>query len=253
MDFGVSSSVGVSESSNNLGWLVLILIVIIFGYLIIAKKIRIDFESLFKKGFKRLHNDFGLFCYTGKQGTGKTFSAIMFLEKQRKRYNQIVLTNVRSYADYIASNEFEAVFYYANIEDLIAKSEELHQKGVPIIIFFDEIFTVLTKHHQIQKEILSFISQLRKRKIILVTTAQEWAEINMTFRRYIRFQISCRMFSVPFIKTAFYFNSLNDGDGIKWDEMEQDFIAPLLEIRFGKAPKEVIEKYDTLETIETNK
>ena len=36
------------------------------------------------------------------------------------------------------------------------------------------------------KKILSFLSQLRKRKILFIT-AQEVVEINITFRRYCRF------------------------------------------------------------------
>lgn len=99
------------------------------------------------------------------------------------------------------------------------------------------------------KKILSFISQLRKRKIVFVTTAQEWAEINITFRRYCRYQIDCNMFSMPITRTAYIYNIINDGDKIKWDNDSQEFIAPRVSANFAKCPRSIIESYDTYETI----
>lgn len=122
-----------------------------------------------------------------------------------------------------------------------------------VIIFFDEIFTILEKQSKINKKILSFISQLRKRHIIFVTTAQEWAEVNITFRRYVRFQIDCNMFSFPFTHTAFIFNSINDGDVIRWNNDQQEFLAPRISANFGKCNRSVVESYDTFETINTSK
>ena len=138
------------------------------------------------------------------------------------------------------------------IDDIIDFMVEHENDGKKYIIFFDEIFTILEKKTAINKKILSFISQLRKRKIIFVTTAQEWSEINITFRRYVRFQVSCNMFALPIFKKAFLINKINDGDGIKWDNDEQDWIAPTISTNFMKGNLEVIESYDTFETIETS-
>lgn len=97
-----------------------------------------------------------------------------------------------------------------NIIDIINYCKNFKENDENVIIFFDEIFTILEKQTKINAEILSFISQLRKRKIIFVTTAQEWSEINITFRRYVRYQIACNMFSLPFFKTAIIYNIHND-------------------------------------------
>lgn len=196
-------------------------------------------------GFQKKDNKFGLFCYCGKQGKGKTYSCIKFLIDRKLEENYTILTNVRSF------NAFEDTLYFDNILDIIdyCKTHEKEKK----IIFFDEIFTILEKNTKINKDILSFISQLRKRKIIFVTTAQEWAEINITFRRYCRYQIDCNMFSIPIINTAFIFNSINDGDQIKWDNDSQEFIAPRISGNFAKCNRRIIESYDTFETIQTSK
>lgn len=121
-----------------------------------------------------------------------------------------------------------------------------------IIIFFDEIFTTLAKSGALKKDFLSFLSQLRKRKILLITTAQEWSEINITFRRYVRFQVVPNMFPLPFTKTAFIIKYINDGDLIHWDNDCQDFIAPTIETSFAKGNLDIIQLYDTFETINTS-
>ena len=196
-----------------------------------------------KDGFQKFDNDFGLFCYCGKQGKGKTYSAIKFLIDRKLEKNYKILTNVKSF------NVFEDTVYFNNITDIIEYCTDFKDNDENVIIFFDEIFTVLEKKTAINKQILSFISQLRKRHIIFVTTAQEWSEINITFRRYVRYQVDCNMFSIPFFHTAFIFNSINDGDLIRWDNDLQEFIAPRISANFGKCNRSVVESYDTFETI----
>lgn len=225
-------------------WIILLLFIFIIYY-IYSNKIHIDWQSLFKRGFAKTDTLFGLYCYTGKQGTGKTYSAINFLLKNKLTRNYIVITNVKSF------NFFNDTIYMSNISDIIDFIEKQEDKS-KYIIFFDEIFTILEKRTPINKKILAFISQLRKRQIIFITTAQEWSEINITFRRYVRFQISCHMFSIPLLHRAFLINKVNDGDGIKWDNDEQDWIAPTVATNFMKGNLYVIESYDTFETIETS-
>lgn len=203
-------------------------------------------KAFLRRVLKRRITCFGLYCYTGKQGTGKTYSAVNFLIKNKILHNYIVITNVQSF------KVFNDTIYMKNINDIIDFMVEHENDGKKYILFFDEIFTILEKKTSINKKILSFISQLRKRKIIFITTAQEWSEINITFRRYVRFQVSCNMFSIPILKRAFLINKVNDGDGIKWDNDSQDWIAPTIATNFMKGNLSIIESYDTFETIETS-
>lgn len=143
--------------------------------------------------------------------------------------------------------------YIDDIFEIIRTAEELHKKGVKFMIFFDEIFTILEKGGSLNSVILSFLSQLRKRKILFVTTAQEWAEINITFRRYCRYQVSCNMFALPFSHTAIVVNRINDGYQMKWSNDEQEFIAPTIRTNISKGMKKIIEQYDTFETIKIGK
>lgn len=174
---------------------------------------------------------------------GKTYSAIKFLIEQKLAKDYTILTNVKSF------NAFEDTIYFSNINDIIKYCTKFKDNDENVIIFFDEIFTILEKKTAINKNILSFISQLRKRKIIFVTTAQEWSEINITFRRYVRYQVECNMFSLPFLHTAFIYNVINDGDLIKWDNDLQEFVAPRISANFAKCNRSIVESYDTYETI----
>lgn len=224
-------------------FLILIAIFIVFMLYIIKNHIRVNFSSFFKKGFKKLDNRFGLFCYTGKQGKGKTYSAVNFCIKQKLANDYRIITNVKSF------NVFEDTMYMDNIQDIIKYCTKFKDNDENVLIFFDEIFTVLEKGGPLAKEVLSFLSQMRKRKIIFITTAQEWSEIQITFRRYVRFQISCNMISLPFTKTAIIINQVNDGDLIRWDNDLQDFVAPIIQTNIEKGRLSIIESYDTFETI----
>lgn len=225
--------------------IIIFFIIILLYKFFFVDKIRVDAKTFFKKGFRKVDNAFGLFCYTGKQGKGKTYSAIKFLIEQKLENNYTIITNVKSF------DVFEDTLYMDNIMDIIEYCEQFKENDKNVIIFFDEIFTILEKQTKINKKILSFISQLRKRKIIFVTTAQEWSEINITFRRYVRFQVACNMLSLPFLHTALIYNIHNDGDTIKWNNDTQDWEAERMFAKFGKGMKSVIESYDTYETIGT--
>jgi len=226
--------------------IIFFIIILLFIYLFFDK-IRVDAKTFLKKGFRKVDNAFGLFCYTGKQGKGKTYSAIKFLIEQKLENNYTIITNVKSF------NVFEDTLYMDNILDIIEYCEQFKENDKNVIIFFDEIFTILEKQTKMNAKILSFISQLRKRRIIFVTTAQEWSEINITFRRYVRYQVDCNMLSLPFLHTALIYNIHNDGDTIKWNNDTQDWEAERMFAKFGKGLKSVIESYDTYETIATKK
>lgn len=224
-------------------FIILFIIALLLIKIFIIEKVHVDFRTFFKKGFEKLDNKFGLYCYTGKQGKGKTYSCIKFLIDQKKKNDYVIITNVFSF------NYFKDTIYFTDINEMIDFVIEHENDKQKYIIFFDEIFTILEKKTAINKKILSFLSQLRKRKILFVTTAQEWSEINITFRRYVRFQIACNMFE--FCKIAFIYNSINDGDQIKWNNDTQEFEAPRVAANFAKCNKYIIDSYNTFETIKT--
>ena len=224
--------------------IIIFLLVVVCIVYIMQSHLHIDFRSFFKRGFKKIDNKFGLYCYCGVQGEGKTYSAVAFCNKLVKDYHYRVITNVTSY------KAFTNTIYEYDILKLIDFITKNHNKnGQKYVIFFDEIFTILMKGQAVNQDILAFLAQLRKREVIFVTTAQNWGEIPLTFRRFCRFQVLCHMISIPLINTAFTINKICDGYNARWSDEIQDFQAPIIQTNFAKGNKDIINCYDTFETI----
>ena len=117
----------------------LIFILIVFLYKFFKLKIHIDFKTFFRKGFKKIDNKFGLFCYCGKQGKGKTYSCIKFLIEQKLAHNYKIITNVKSF------KVFSDTLYSDDINDIIDYCTKFKDNDENVIIFFDEIFTILER------------------------------------------------------------------------------------------------------------
>lgn len=227
--------------------LIIIILFIMIAIGLYRNKIHINLKSFIKKGFTKENDKYGVYCFCGKQGTGKTYSVVDFLNQKNTKGMKII-TNVKSYYD----RNKENCIYMTNISEIIQKceNEEFRNKYV---IFYDEIFTLLERQSKMNKEILAFLSQMRKRGIYFLTTAQEWLEINMTFRRYCRFQIECNMINFPIFNIAICINKIYDATQMKWSSDDNEYIAPIIQTNIKKGNLEVIQKYDTYETIETSK
>lgn len=209
-------------------WIVLIVIIVFLLYRF--RNVRIKFKTFFKKGFKPDRGVFGVYCYCGKQGSGKTYSVVEFLRnnKDKKIYSNVHLKGI----DYI---------YFNGFDNLLKLREEKN-----CIIVYDEIFTALTKSSKINTDVLDFLSQMRKRKIIFMTTAQEWLEIPITLRRYCRYQIDCKMINIGIgILLKFMYNA----EQMKWSQDDNEYIAPLLTTTISKCNLDVANSYDTFEQI----
>ena len=70
--------------------MIIIVIVAITIFLIwvisflIQNKVKIKFSTFFKRGFTPKRGDFGVYCYHGKQGKGKTYSIVEYLLDHKK-------------------------------------------------------------------------------------------------------------------------------------------------------------------------
>lgn len=218
----------------------ILVIVLIFAFLFKFRHTKIKFKTFFKKGFAPQRGRFGVYCYCGKQGSGKTYSAVEFLLSNK---DMKIYSNVRS---------LKGVKYtpIGGFDDLLKLRSE-----TDCIIFFDEIFTALSKKssnrlsRQQSNEVLDFLSQMRKRRIIFITTAQEWLEMDMTLRRYCRFQIECNM--INFLGLGILIKSCFNAEQMKWSANDNEYIAPLIETTISKCNKKVADSYDTFEQIKS--
>lgn len=203
------------------------LILLLFKY-----KVSIDLPTFFKKGFQARRGKFGVYCFCGKQGSGKTFSTVNFILKHLDMpiYSNVHLKDI----DY---------HYFSGFDELL-KINDHH-----CIIVYDEIFTALTKSSRMNTDVLGFLSQMRKKNVIFITTAQEWLEINITLRRYVRYQIDCSIINIlPF---SILIELYRDGENMKWSNLDNEYVAPVVATKISKMMLKVTQHYDTWEVIDT--
>lgn len=211
----------------------IVIILIVIALIINFRHTRVKFKTFFRKGFAPKRGRFGIYCYCGKQGSGKTYSAVEFLlnNKNYDIYSNVHLTGI----NYTHFNGFNELLELRNKKDCI--------------IFYDEIFTALTKSSKINTDVLDFLSQMRKRGIIFITTAQEWLEIPMTLRRYCRFQIDCKM--INFLGLGILLKTMHDAEQMKWSNEDNEYVAPIIESTVSKCNIRVANCYDTFEQIKS--
>ena len=224
----------------------LIVAVVLIIILCIVFHIRPDIRSFFRRSIKAKRGLYGTYAFCGPQGKGKTTNLVKYcLDKNKKIY---VISNVWM-------NGIERFNYIEDFESIYKWLEKIDKKEVniedrQIVIIYDEIFTLMTKNAKMNKEIMSFLCQLRKRKIIFLTTCQSWAELPLSFRRLCRFEIDCNILNLPLMKSiliAIY----KDAERMKWDEVEQDHVAPIVWTKIAMFNKRVAEAYDTRQLIKS--
>ncbi len=209
-------------------------IVLIISLLFRFRHTKIKFKTFFKKGFAPRRGKFGVYCYCGKQGSGKTYSAVEFILQNK---NVPIYSNVSTIkgVNYTYFNGFDQLLQLRDKTDCI--------------IFYDEIFTALTKSSKMSTDVLDFLSQMRKRRIVFITTAQEWLEISMTLRRYCRFQIECNMKNI--LGLGILIKHCYDAEQMKWSQDDNEYIAPLVETTISKCNVKIANSYDTFEQIKS--
>lgn len=209
-------------------YIIIILLIALFLYLKFILHLNIKYKTFFRRGFAPNRGDFGVYCYCGKQGRGKTYSVIEFLRENKDKEIYCNIPNIKGIK----------YTYFTGFDELL----KLRDKKDCIIVY-DEIFTALTRTSKLNTDVLDFLSQMRKRQIVFLTTAQEWLEINITLRRYCRYQIECNMFD--FFGIGLLLKSFYDAEQMKWDNLENEYVAPLKSFTISKCNRVVADSYDT--------
>lgn len=234
------------------------IILIVIGLLLIIKwklHLTIKWKTLLKKGFKPKRSNFGLYVYTGNQGKGKTYSLIEYIYDNKDKC--IFFGNIKDIkcCNYLI-DDFDGVnyIYFDGFNGLVREKESLDLgvydnliKDKQIVFIFDELFSELERKSSLGLQVQDFLCQLRKRKIIFLTTCQVWSELPLYFRRLCRYQIDCNMF--PIFNSGLLIKKFNDAENMKWDNDLQEHVAPTLELSISKVRKKVSDCYNTNERI----
>lgn len=245
----------------------LMLILILFLFWCFSNKVKIKWKTFLKKGFTPKRGNFGVYCYDGKQGKGKTYSVVEYLLDNRdgiavfcniadiKNIDYFYFTGftelikLKKIIDYNYTDNDDLLFYIYSLFPNKIRTKQIfsqiieYKNGRQLVFVYDEIFTELQKKSNLTKDVIDFLCQMRKRKIIFLTTAQEWAEIPLSFRRFCRYEIKCRM--INFFGIGLLFKEFNDAENMKWSDEQQEHVAPLLETTLTKCRKYIANSYNT--------
>lgn len=205
-------------------------------WVIIQSKIKIDAQSFIMPTIPLHRGLFGVYCFTGHQGSGKTYSLNKFIRRQKgvKIYSNMELQDL----------EYTPI---TSIEHLYSLADESN-----IIIIYDEIFTLMSKSKKDRDMLEQFLPQMRKAQNIFLTTAQYWLELDVTFRRFVRIQIECT--TRPLGKLGgILFETYYDTTQIKWSQLENEYVSPLITKKISKYEKRYMETYDTFQKVKALK
>lgn len=217
--------------------IIFVIVCAILVFILIRNKIHVDLPSFVHPSLPLLRGIFGVYCFTGKQGSGKTYSVNKFLRKRskgRKVYSNVTL------------KDFEYI-KLTSLEQLLALRDERE-----CYIVYDEIFTIMSKTSKFDqkyvKQLEEFLTQQRKQGNVFITTAQEWLNLPIEFRRFVRIQVECTtrpLGKMGGILHEMYYDAYN----MAWDQMANEYVAPLITQKYSKYEKRYMESYDTLERI----
>lgn len=214
---------------------VFILITVLVAIIMFNNKLSIDWTSFIQKSLPLDRSVFGVYCFTGKQGSGKTYSLVKYIKKHVDLKTTKVYSNINIIGvDYIP---------IISEEHLLSLRDEKK-----VVIVYDEIFTLLNKQSRLSEDLMEFLTQQRKMKNIFFTTAQEWLEVPITFRRFVRIQVECETYPLGRLG-GILFERYYNAYKMKWDNLENEYIAPLIRTKLSKYEKRFMLSYDTFERI----
>lgn len=213
--------------------LIIAAIIVMVLILLAVNRIHIEWRSIFAKTLPLDTGVFGVYCFTGHQGSGKTYGLNKYIRKHaagREIYSNITLKGI----DYTPITSLQQLYSLADKER--------------IIIIYDEIFTLMSKSKKDRAMLEQFLPQMRKVKNIFLTTAQYWLELDITFRRFVRVQVECR--TRPLGRYGgIFIEEYNDTTEIKWSQIENEYISPRIAKKYSKYERKYMESYDTYERV----
>lgn len=165
------------------------------------------------KGIKKT-DPFGHYLFVGRQRSGKTVSAIWYYEFLKKRYEKqgkkVILFSNMGFG--------EPIFKFS-ISDVIKKLR--YDKNIVYIFIIDELQSYFPKDTKDQAtlrlidELTGEFSQLGKRQIYVLSTAQIYGRVNKNLREQCLFMVNCRKSRL----SNKVVNDFIDGDDILCDDL----------------------------------
>lgn len=214
-------------------------------------KTKIEFDTFFKKRTPRIDDSYGLYCITGKQGTGKTYYAVKLTKANLNKVRKIK-TNVKSLNFWGKRNGISFIVnrgmfcvpveYFEKISDIYYDEDEY------CLYLIDEISRKYKKNSDCDMQFYAFLNQCRKTHRMCILITQEYKELPMWLRRPIKYQLNT--VPTPFLwRFGIYTTYVGDGENPILDKDTLEWECPILYKIISKRNMEVAQMYDTFEPI----
>lgn len=202
----------------------------------------IDTSSIFKHWTRPPKKQFPsyMFVYKGFQGDGKSLSMIFDAFRIKKEFPDCVIFS-NTYLFGIDYNFFSTVG-----ELMDALRFKNGENGVLILI--DEAQNWFNKKSGVPIDVMRQFCGNRKNRRCIMMTTQIWDDLDVPVRKQVYKVVSCNCYA-----KKWQFNKVSNGYKLKYDKQENEYIAPKLYSVFFKHCDEYYNRYDTFETINTNK
>lgn len=180
----------------------------------------------------------GLTCFCGKQGSGKTLSAVLYVRKLMEMFpKSIVVSNVSLSSAFDTSR----VLSYQGVKQM----HDINNGKFGVIFLLDEIqieFNSL-ESKQMNTPIFELVCQQRKQRKHIVGTTQVFGRLAKPFREQFREVVLCE----NYLKTIFV-QKVFSAENIATDEDVTVQLSPKGTKVFIPSPDDFL-LYDTLEQI----
>lgn len=202
-------------------------------------KVDIRLNTLFQKGLPKLDDRFGCYFVTGRQGSGKTYYAVMLLLQQNQQMVNKIYTNVHS----LKIPGYKIV-YFTDISVLYQNTDE------HCIFLIDEISRKYDKNSRTDTQFYAWLNQSRKRKRVVIMITQEWKELPMWIRRPAKFMITTKPTKI-LNRFGIFTSTVGDAENLIFNKDEGEYECPPIKYIFYKRNKRIADMYDTFEAINT--
>lgn len=180
----------------------------------------------------------GIICFCGSQGSGKTLSAVNYLERIGNHFPEaLICTNLELRVDIP-----NAVIPYSGVDSLIDINND--ERGV--IYLIDEIHLEFNslESKKMDSNIFTLVSQQRKQRKHIIGTSQVFSRIAKPFREQFKYAILCQSYA-GILFTQDIYKAVTGST-------EEDIKSELSFLRrdFYIANPDMFSKYDTYSVIQ---
>lgn len=178
---------------------------------------------------------FGIWCFTGYYGQGKTLGAVMYAMKLKKKYPYI----------HIYSN-----FNLKGQDGRITKWQDLLELPQNSIVIFDEIQSTFasTQFKDFPLELLWKLTQCRKSKLAIFASSPVYSRMSIQLRESTDYVIECKnMFKR---KRWFVYKFYHASDYEKYQDDKDKLRNKRVDVKHIVASDDDYDLYDTSETVQ---